>query len=105
MVLKDTLKFSRHPVIDWPESRTGMANEYHFLQLGLSNSTFPSAQCVKPLRNLEIKNLSEMNTSSPILLNLNCFRQEIFENNISSVSLSFIFLVRVEYLQLKKHVQ
>ena len=34
----------------------------------------PSAQCVKPLRNLEIKNLSEMTTSAPILLSLNCFR-------------------------------
>ena len=34
----------------------------------------PNAQCVEPLRNLEIKNLSEMTTSATILLNLNCFR-------------------------------
>ena len=32
------------------------------------------ALCVKPNRNLEIKNLSEMTTSAPILLRLTCFR-------------------------------
>ena len=32
------LNFSHHPVIELAERRARMANEYHFLQLGLSNN-------------------------------------------------------------------
>ena len=38
-MVTSTLNFSHHPVIE-PERRARMANEYHFLQLGLSNSFF-----------------------------------------------------------------
>ena len=55
-----------------------------------------SALCVKPLRNLEIKNLQKMMTLAPIFSSQNYFRWKYLEVFSFAVSLSIYIWVRVE---------
>ena len=55
-----------------------------------------SALCVKPLRNLEIKNLRKMLTLAPIFSSQNYFRWKYLEVFSFAVSLSIYIWVRVE---------
>ena len=54
------------------------------------------ALCVKPLRNLEIKNLQKMMTLAPIFSSQNYFRWKYLEVFSFAVSLSIYIWVRVE---------
>ena len=55
-----------------------------------------NALCVKPLRNLEIKNLQKMMTLAPIFSSQNYFRWKYLEVFSFAVSLSIYIWVRVE---------